>query len=204
MKKLIKILNKLPKPEIFSEYKIIKPDELIFDLIARLKCYTCGGVGRFILCPSYLKLTYPQFETLELSMNFVNSFDHCILFIWKNDGTKSWKINKKDLSHIDFKVRKGRQLKGCEMGQSRETCQLMVRYKRELKQLNKNVFALLQGHCDKCGIRCPNRDHPPCRRNGLPSLEAIGIDVYATMEKLGIEYEYPVINELTTITAILM
>ena len=163
-----------------------------------------ANINRAILCPPYLFKTYPQFETYKSSKKFIRSFDYALLFIWKNDGTKSWKVNKDELRHIELKIKKGKQLKGTEAGQSREVTKLTKKYANTFRKNNFDSFGLIPGHCDLCGHKCPNRDNPPCRRKGMPSLEAIGIDVYRTLTSLNVKYEYPVENILTAVTMIVV
>lgn len=193
-------------PENFSEYRVIKPSKITINAMARLKCQQCGLIARAILCPPYLAKTYKQFATIESCRDWVYGKRYAIVMVWKNDGTKSWKLRLGDLKHIDFKLKKGMQLKGTEVAQSKEIGRLMYLYKSKLdRQLGVRVFGLLNGHCDRCrGRKCPNRDNPPCKKGGMPSLEAIGIDVYKLLEDLNIEYEYPVVSYVTAVTMFLV
>jgi len=163
-----------------------------------------GLYSRAILCPPHLFQTYTQFKTFKSTREFINSFDRALVFIWKNDGTKSWKLDKRELSHIEFKIKKGKQLKGTEAAQSREITLLMRKYRNIFKKNNYETFTLIPGHCDLCAFKCPNRDNPPCKMKGFPSLEAIGIDVYKLLEKMKVAYEYPCINYLTSVTMTLI
>lgn len=191
-------------PENLHKISFIKPSRIPLNLTARLKCQNCGLWKRGILCPPYLWQTYPQFKTQKSTREFLNSFKNAVIFIWKNDGTKSWKFNKGELSHIKFGIKKGKQLKGTEAGQSRELCKIMRKVKRLADKEGYDAFAFVPGHCDACAFKCPNRDNPPCKHEGLPSMESIGIDVYKLLEKLDIKYEYPVVNYLTNVTMLLM
>lgn len=197
-------INDFNKPENLNIIKIIKPNIVPFDLIARLKCFQCGLYDRAILCPPYLFQTYPQFKTIKSTKKFFNSFDYMVIFVFQNDGTKSWKIDKRELSHIDFKKKIAKQLKGTEAGQSREIGRLTRKYSNIFKKAGYKTFGLLPGHCDLCAFKCPNRDHPPCKHKGMPSLEACYIDVYKLLRILNIHYEYPVNELLTGVSAILI
>ncbi len=198
------ILKKLPKPENLFYIKIINPKSIPLDEIARLKCFQCGLIARAILCPPYLFKTYPQFRTMKKTKKFLINFEKAIIFIWQNDGTKSWKVNRKKLAHINFKKKFGKELKGTEVSQSREIGKLTKAYQGIFKKNGFDSFGFLNGHCDLCGHHCPRRDHPPCTRNGLPSMEACFIDVYKLLENLNIYYEYPVEELLTAVTMILI
>ncbi len=204
MLKIKKAIKDLKFPKSLSKILIINPNSIPFDLIARLKCYQCGLFRRAILCPPYLERTYPQFKSVESSKDFANNFKYALTFIYKNDGTKPWKINEEKLSHISFRKKYGKELKGTEVSQSRELAKLTKSHTLLLRKKGFKTFGLIAGHCDLCGFKCPQRDNPPCKKKGLPSLEAIGIDVYALLEKFNIKYEYPVENYLTTVTMILI
>ena len=71
-----------------------------------------------------------------------------ILFIFQNDGSKSWKVNKRDLAHIELKIKVGKQLKGTEVGQSREIGALTNKYRNIIRKKGYDVFGLIPGHCD--------------------------------------------------------
>jgi hypothetical protein len=84
-----------------------------------------------------------------------------IVFIFQNDGSKSWLINKAELSHINLVPKKGKQLKGTEAGQSRAIGKLMRKYSNALRKKGYLTFPFINGHCDLCAFKCPNRDNPP-------------------------------------------
>jgi predicted metal-binding protein len=128
------------------------------------------------------------------------------VFVFKNDGTIPWKRDRSELAKIEFKKRFGRQLKGCENGSAKEINRMMRTLEIRLKKEGKNCQSLIAGHCDVCQghHRCPNRENPPCRKKGLTSLEATGIDVYKLLKKLDIPYEYPALTELTQVTMLLL
>lgn len=174
----------------------------------RFKCMNCGLYGRAILCPPLLAETYRQFRTIQSSIDFyTEQVRFGAIFIFKNDGTIPWKRNPAELSHIEFKKRHGRQLKGVENGSAKA----MNKYMREIevamrKRHGKKAMSLIAGHCDICpgSHRCPNRENPPCKHKGMPSMEATGLDVYAILNTLGIKYEYPCLLELTQVTSLLI
>lgn len=127
-----------------------------------------------------------------------------MLFVWQNDGTKPWK-DPEELTHITFEKKTGLKLKGTEAGQSKAIGNLMYQYQAKVRKAGFETFGFLNGHCDRCkGRKCPQRDNPPCKKHGMPSLEAIGIDVYKLMEAYGIEYEYPCVSYITAITMMLV
>lgn len=201
MKKLKYITGK-EFPPFLSEIIEIEPDQLPFSALARMYCQRCGLYNRAILCPPMLALTYPQFKTLNSSINHFNSFKKIYIYIFKNDGTKRWWMNseKSSYSHLRLRKQVGRQLKGVEASSARWLTKRM----RKIKTVNERngfiVETFIQGHCDFCSRKCPNRENPPCVRGGLPSLEACGISVYTLLKNIGIDYEYPVINYLTQVT----
>jgi len=191
-------------PEFLDSVHNIKTSEIPLSLTARLKCQNCGLFCRAILCPPHLWLTYPQFKSYKSTREFLLSFSVAKIFVWKNNGTRSWKIDKEELNHIDFRIKKGKELKGTEMAQAKELTKLMRQFRKLYKKNNYEVFGFIPGHCDFCAGKCPNRDNPPCLKRGMPSLESVGIDVYKLLKKLGVKFEYPVINYLTQVTMLLI
>lgn len=205
--KIEKLFESLKVPEALSDESQIVPIKTVYksiDVVARLKCFNCGLYCRAILCPPYLFQTYPQFKSYKSTKEWIKTFDAAILFIWKNDGSKSWTIDPGKLSHLELKPKFGKQLKGTETSQSREMCRLTAKYRAIARKTFSEAFGLINGHCDLCAFKCPNRDNPPCKKGGMPSLEAIGIDVYRLYTMLGIEYEYPVETYLTLSTMLLI
>jgi len=77
---------------------------------------------------------------------------------------------------------------------------IMHKIRKVNRKLGYDVEAFIQGHCDFCARKCPNRGNPPCKIGGLASLEATGINVYSLLSQLKISYEYPVMSYLTQVT----
>ncbi len=177
-------------------------------ILPRLKCQNCGLYGRALLCPPLLAQTYPQFQTIDESKSwYANTILTAAVFVFQNDGTLPWKRRASDLSHIEFKRRYGRQLKGVENGSAKAINKQMRQLELRLQRRHdKDAMALICGHCDICpgAHRCPQRENPPCKRRGLASMEATGLDVYEILNKLDIDYEYPALNKLTQVTTILI
>lgn len=193
-------------PENISEVLKLKPLDVVFDAYARVQCQACGLWNRAILCPPHLYLTYPQFKTLNSSIEFFGSFDYLYLYIFKNDGSKKFWYPRDEEKFSSIRLRKvssGRQLKGIEAVGSRYLNQLLFKIRNLNSSRGWDVFAFTNGHCDLCARKCPNRNNPPCRNMGLPSLEACCVNVYETMRKLKIPYEYPVTSELLTVQGLL-
>lgn len=164
-----------------------------------------GLYNRAILCPPLLSQTYPQCADLESIRDWLADWRYAIVLVFKNDGTKAWEVNKSKLSRIDFKIKKGMELKGTEVASSKAICRLMRKWRTKLKKQGLEVFGLINGHCDQCrGRKCPNRGNPPCRKGGMPALEALGIDCYELLEELNIPYQYPCRDYVTTVTAFLI
>lgn len=189
-------------PPFLSEIIQIDPKDLPIDATARIFCQRCGLYNRAILCPPLLAQTHPQFKTIDSSRKYFNSFKEAYIYIFKNDGRQRWWMKKEhqNFSHLTLKRRVARQLKGTEVSSAR----WITRRMRKVRQANEKagfvVDAFIQGHCDLCSRKCPNRENPPCIRGGLASLEACGINVYQLLRDLGIDYEYPVVNYLTQVT----
>jgi len=186
-------------------YKIFKisPKDLPITAYARVLCQNCGLYNRGILCPPLLYQTYPQYRTIDSSIEYFNSFDEIYVYIFRNDGTKRFWYKREQEEYAHFRLRKvtsGRQLKGIESVSARYLTFLMYKIRKINRRQGFKAETYIQGHCDLCKRKCPQREHPPCKRHGLTSLEATGINVYSLLEKLGVEYEYPVMSYLTQVT----
>jgi predicted metal-binding protein len=205
MKKL-KYTNLKNFPPSLSEIVEMNPKDIPVDAYARILCQACGLWGRAILCPPLLYQTYPQYETIKKTKEYLRTFDKAYVYVFKNDGSLRWWSKKQNdkFKHIELKKRVGRQLKGCEASSARVLTKMMYKIKRINARQVSLVETFVQGHCDLCSHKCPNRNNPPCIKGGLPSLESIGINVYKLLNKLNIEYEYPVINYLTQVTMMLV
>jgi hypothetical protein len=213
MKKYDKLITEYTK-KIFAqnlnEYRFVDGKFLseCISIFPRFKCQNCGLYGRAILCPPMVEQTYPQFATINNSKAwYANNIISAAIFVFKNDGTLRWKRGKTSLSHIEFKIRYGRQLKGVENGSAKEINRQMWKLQGIIKEVTgEKTISLICGHCDICpgAHRCPNRENPPCRRKGMTSLESTGLDVYAILKKLDIGYEYPVLSYLTQVTCFLI
>ena len=181
----------------------ISPKKLIKSIspFPRIMCQHCGLWNRAILCPPLLYQTYPQFSTIESSKDFFSSFTDIYLYIFKNDGTKRWWMLKDQeaFKHLKLRKQKARQLKGCEASSARQLTKMMRKVRTVNTKRGFECFTFISGHCDFCARKCPNRENPPCKRGGLPSLEAAGINVYHLLTSVGVPYEYPVINYLTLV-----
>ena len=193
-------------PPFLSEIVIMDPKDIPVSAYARIMCQHCGLWGRAILCPPLLYQTYPQYTTIKSTKEYFKTFDKAYVYVFKNDGSLRWWYKNQNIKfeHIKLKSRRGRQLKGCEASSAKNLTKIMKKVKISNTRQGFNVESLIQGHCDLCEHKCPNRNNPPCYRGGLPSLEATGINVYKLLEKLKIEYEYPVVNYLTQVTMMLV
>ncbi|RLI71404.1 hypothetical protein DRO91_05675 [Candidatus Heimdallarchaeota archaeon] len=194
----------------YRQVKFMSGKELsgCISILARLKCQNCGLYGRAILCPPLLYQTYRQYSTIASSKRFYEEKVKLgAIFVFKNDGTTPWKRNVSELSHIEFKKRIGRQLKGVENGSAKAINKYMKEIETAMKKRHGLMaHSLICGHCDICkgSHRCPNRENPPCKRKGMPSMEATGLDVYDILNKLEINYEYPALTLLTQVTTLLI
>ena len=187
---------------LFKIYKI-SPEDLPITAYARLQCQNCGIYNRAILCPPLLYQTYPQYRTIDSSIEYFNSFDEIYVYVFQNDGSKRFWYKKEQEQYNHFRLRvvtSGRQLKGVESVSARYLTLLMHKIRKINRKQGFRVETYIQGHCDMCERKCPNRENPPCKFKGLPSLEATGINVYSLLENLGVEYQYPVMTSLTQVT----
>ena len=157
---------------LFKIYKI-SPEDLPITAYARLMCQNCGLFSRAILCPPLLYQTYPQYETIDSSVEYFNSFDEIYVYVFQNDGSKRFWYKKEQEQYNHFRLRvvtSGRQLKGVESVSARYLTLLMHKIRKVNRKQGFRVEAYIQGHCDWCARKCPNRENPPCKFKGLPSL----------------------------------
>lgn len=189
-------------PPFIDRIVTMLPKHLPIDGYARTMCTHCGLYNRAILCPPLLAQTYPQFATIDSSKAWFDTFRWAYVYIFKNDGTKRWWYKKEHerYQHIALVKHKARKLKGVEASSSRKLTHMMRKIKNVNRKAGFEVETFIQGHCDLCARKCPNRENPPCHKGGLASMEATGINVYKLLRQLGIPYEYPVINYLTQVT----
>jgi len=203
----LKYIKKKNFPPSLKGIFEISPEELPITAYARLMCQNCGIYNRAILCPPLLYQTYPQYTTIDSSIEYVNLFDKAYVYVFQNDGTKRfwYKREQEQYAHLRLrKVTSGRELKGIESVSARYLTMLMYKMRKINRKRGFRVETYIQGHCDLCSRKCPNRENPPCKLKGLPSLEAIGINVYSLLEQLGVAYEYPVMSYLTQVTLMLV
>jgi predicted metal-binding protein len=200
--KNLKWVKKEEFPPFIDSIIVIDPKDLPISATARLGCQGCGLYNRAILCPPLLKQTYPQFATLNSSIEYFREFSFVFIYVFKNDGTKAWWLPSEhdNYKHLNLIQRKGRSLKGAESSSARWLTRMMRKIKAQNEKNGFLVDCFIQGHCDFCAKKCPNRNNPPCVRGGLASMEATGINVYRLLSELDIKYEYPVINYLTQVT----
>lgn len=205
-------LKKYQFPLNFFDVRKIDPKKIPLSSHTRLKCGNCGLWNRAVLCFPRLKKTYPEFSTFKSTREWLDSSIKAFIFIWKNNGQKPWKIDWNEISHIDFKKVGGRKLKGVEVASSKAINKFMSSlrddYNNSLYDKKTQAISLIAGHCDNCGRYCPLRDIPNsrCKKGGMPSLEAIGIDVYKLLDIVGVDWEYPVQenDELTQVTMLII
>lgn len=205
MKKL-RYINPKKFPPYLSEIKVMNPEDIPISAYARIMCTHCGLWNRAILCPPFLYQTYPQYKTIDSSRNYVDSFTTAYVYVFKNDGRKRWWFRKEQekFSHLRLVKRRGRQLKGCEASSARQITLLMKKIKRVNEKGGYLADCFIQGACNLCKRKCDNRENPPCRRGGLPSLEAIGINVHLLLENLEVRYEWPPVRYLTQVGMMLV
>jgi len=182
----LKYISKKNFPQFLYQIFKISPEELPITGYARIMCQKCGLWNRAIICPPLLYQTYPQYKTIESSREYVKKFDSAYIYVFKNDGSKRFWYKKEQEKYNHFRLRKvesGRQLKGIEAVGSRYLTHLMYKIRRVNEKQGFRVETYTVGHCDLCARKCPNRNNPPCKKRGLPSLEAIGINVYSLLDQ---------------------
>ena len=204
MKKL-KFVDPKKFPPFLSEIKKISPKKIPISAMARIMCQHCGLFKRGILCPPLLAQTYRQYKTIDSCRRHIDSFNKAYIYIFKNDGRKRYWLKKDQnkFDHIRLVRRRGRQLKGIEKSSARQLTLLMNKIKRTNEKNGRIVDCFIPGHCDICSRICSNRENPPCKRGGMPSMEAVGINVHLLLENLEVSYEFPPVRYLLQVTMML-
>lgn len=177
-------------------------DSIPLTPLSRIKCLHCGLYKRKPGCGWMT----PPFQEVKKK---INEMDGGLVFVWRNDGTQPWADNPEDLSHITFKKRIGRQLKGAEAGMSRYVQDKMKEVNIYFLKNGYKTLPFLTGHCERiCGQKkCPKRSGNLCEsvcRAVYPSLESWYIDVFGLCDNLGIEWEYPAHNYIQLVSMILI
>ena len=204
-------LKEYPFPLNLSSIHKISGQDLLqipFSPHSRLKCQNCGLFNRGTLCPPRLGNTYPQLKTIKGARAWFRQSKEVWVIVWKNDGTKPWIRDWKELSHICFKEVGGRRLKGIEHASAKAITKFMKELETKINDIfgKRSCFAFIPGHCDLCGRYCPLRENKKahCKKGGMPSMESTGIDVYRLLTILGVDWNYPVMDSdpLTQVTAL--
>lgn len=144
-----------------AEAKVVHPGSVVTAPWVRMKCqFGCTGYGRGYCCP-------PDTPTPEQTRSVLDSYERAILFQLVSE-------------------------KG--VGQGRKSAR--AAFLKALVDLEGEMFkdgyyktlALLAGPCALCDP-CAKTDREPCRfgARARPSMEACGIDVYATARRNGFE-----------------
>lgn len=143
---------------------LISPKDLIFDEKVLLKCFDCKNYGNKMNCPPNI----PQLSYKELVFSYKKGLLICV----KNNFR-----NRKEFNQ----VRKISSIKLLET--------LLDLEKMAFNQGNYFATSFMGGSCKLCDV-CS----VPCRypeKARIP-VEALGIDLVATLNKLGLKLEFPV------------
>lgn len=202
-------------PLNLSDIRYVMPDggklKVPFSPHARLKCQNCGLFNRGALCPPRLGNSYPHLAPMQAAENWLSRAKKIFILIWKNDGTKPWTVNWDDVAHIEFKKVGGRRLKGVEHASAKAITRFMKQLEDDINVIiprNLKAYGFIPGHCDLCGRYCPLRErrNSRCKKGGMPSMEALGIDVYELLDSLSVDWCYPVMDDdfLTQVTMLVV
>lgn len=190
-------LNKFAKelgvelaPCVDAVYKIY-PRDIIFDILVRKKCMTCGAYKRKKTCSPYS----PSIKHMKAL--FRKKVGHCYLIIMRNDGTRAWWIEKDEQRNITLAKHTDRALKGVNVGMQLY-CHRLLKCILERNKW-KIAMVLAAGPCHKCDncLEATCKEPPP-----LYSMEGVGIAVYDMLDKLEIPYENPVRSELLAVSLV--
>ncbi len=146
----------------YTDFKWIEAEKIVVSQWVRMKCmYGCGGFGQVATCP-------PNLPSVSECERFFREYSDAVIFhfekkVERPEDRHAWtrKINAK-LSKLEREV-------------------FLSGYER--------AFLLFMDTCRICG-ECPAGSKEECKEPRLarPAPEAMAIDVYATVRKLG----YPI------------
>jgi len=179
----------LAMPPMLDEIYCVLPNDVIecVSEVVRLKCQNCGAWKRKRDCP-------PFSPTLDNVRKILKRFKKLYVFIWKSDGSIAW---REGFPKEKLVKKVGIGLKGTAMGVEVAIHNNMVRLRGYYQEKGEKVKCWIAGPCHKCRV-CTLPTLGKCQKGvSMPSMESWGIDVYGLYEKLGVEYEHPVVNYVT-------
>lgn len=162
-----------------TEAKIMPAQDVVLDERVRLKCEVplCSGFGQYLTCPPYVM-------SMETFSRILALFDWSMLVQVEAKGLDS---TDKASEGIDLKVLEENdelhrpfQLKLLEVVESVER----AAFKRGLRY----ATGLVGGSCVLCEECVQDKTSDACRHpfRARPPMEAVGIDVIKTAEKVGL------------------
>jgi len=143
---------------------LILPEDLIFNEKALLSCYNCRNYGKKMTCPPHI----PQVSYKKLIL----SYKKCLLVCMRSDFQNKREFNK---------ARKDSSNRLLEL--------LLDLEKVAFAQGNYFAISFAGGSCRLCNT-CPVLCKYP-EKARIP-IEALGIDVVATLKRLELKLRFPV------------
>ena len=151
-------LDRLFEERGYTEYKWIDPREIVVARWVRMKCmYGCNGYGKLGTCP-------PNTPTIEEAREFFSEYRFGVIFhfpkFFENpDDRHDWGTTV----NLD-----------------------MLRLERDVFIRNyRKAFLMFMNSCEFCKECTGTREGCKNNRNARPTPEAMGIDVYKTVQKYG-------------------
>ena len=142
----------------YTDYKWIKPRDIIVSQWVRMKCmFGCGGYGQSACCP-------PNIPSVAESQRFFQEYSQAIIFRF----TK--KLNRPEDRHA----------------WSRKVNLKLLKLEREVFLAGyERTFLLFMDSCNICAECSGEKDK--CREPTMarPSPEAMAVDVYQTVKQIG-------------------
>ena len=160
-------------PKSTVAIKRIKKEQIAWTVVARLKCYLCGGFKRKLPCPPFNKSVKFYKDKFEKAKKIY-------VIVEETDGTVPWRkgIPKEKL---EKKVNKG--LKGVAKEMPLELHKKMLKLKRR-----KKCQIFISGSCSLC--RPCNIEGKKCLKGGFAhSPEGSGVDVINTIRNIGLKID---------------
>ena len=157
-----KALETLFKQHGFSDFKWIKPDDIVVSQWVRMKCtFGCGEYGRNATCP-------PNVPTVAECERFFKEYSDAAVFHFEK------KVDKPEDRH-DW---------------SRKLNMKLSKMEREVFLSGyEKAFLLFMDSCCICKACEGEREKCKVPRSARPSPESMAMDVFSTVKKIGYPIE---------------
>jgi predicted metal-binding protein len=196
--------DEAPRPLTIDQLPIksklipIKFEDLIFNPLTQLICQNCGMWGRTYKCPPF-SMKYNK------TKEYLKQFNNFVLIIAESELSEyekrfnEMKIKCPTLSQYRLDNLVGSQLAAMNLGNSQKDLKTVLRF---IKTKSEKYQGYGSASCLKCHP-CKKSLKQPCAfpYESYSSPESSGIDLYKTLQNVGIRIESPPIKQYKAICA---